>query len=61
LANGEILLADFEHGVGRGVLTLGPFVGLRGIAWTPDDTRLIYGLIQHESRILLFDGPGLED
>ena len=58
LANGEILLADFQHGVGRSLRTLGPFVGLRGIAWTPDDTRIVYGLIQHESRILLFEGLG---
>jgi Tol biopolymer transport system component len=61
LANGEILLADFQHGVGRSLRTLGPFVGLRGIAWTPDDTRIVYGLIQHESRILLFEGLELEN
>jgi Tol biopolymer transport system component len=56
LANGEILLADFQRGVGRSLRTLGPFVGLRGIAWTPDDGHLVYGLIQHESRIMLFEG-----
>jgi Tol biopolymer transport system component len=60
-ANGEILLADFGRGQGRRVLTLGPFVGLRGIAWTADDARLVYGLVQHESRILLFEGLGLLD
>jgi len=59
-ANGEILLADFERGKGRPVLMLGSFVGLRGIAWTPDDARLVYGLVQHESRILLFEGLGLD-
>jgi eukaryotic-like serine/threonine-protein kinase len=58
-SNGEILLADFEHGTGRRVVGLGPFVGLRGIAWTPDDARLVYGLVQHESRILLFEGLDL--
>jgi Tol biopolymer transport system component len=60
-ANGEVLLADFERGKGRSVVTLGPFVGLRGIAWTPDDARLVYGLVQHESRILLFEGLGRLD
>jgi Tol biopolymer transport system component len=59
-SNGEILLADFEHGTGRRVVGLGPFVGLRGLAWTPDDSRLVYGLVQHESRILLFEGLDLE-
>jgi eukaryotic-like serine/threonine-protein kinase len=60
LANGEILLADFAQGTGRRVLLLGPFVGVRGITWGPDDARLVYGLVQHESRILLFEGldPG---
>ena len=38
------------------VARLPPFTGLRGIAWTPDDARLVYGLVQHESRVLLFDG-----
>jgi len=61
LANGEILLADFDRGKGRPVVTLGPFVGVRGIAWTPDDARLVYGLVQHESRILLFEGLDLRD
>jgi Tol biopolymer transport system component len=59
LLNGEILLADFARGTGHRVLLLGPFVGLRGIAWTPDDARLVYGLVQHESRIMLFEGLGL--
>jgi Tol biopolymer transport system component len=59
-ANGEILLADFQKGAGRRVLGLGPFVGVRGIAWAPDDTRLVYGIVRHESRIMLFEGLGLE-
>ena len=42
------------------MIGLGPFVGLRGIAWTPDDSRLVYGLVKHESRIMLFEGLGLE-
>ena len=59
-ANGQILLADFQKGTSRAVIGLGPFVGLRGLAWTPDDSRLVYGLVKHESRIMLFEGLGLE-
>jgi Tol biopolymer transport system component len=58
-ASGDIVLADIERGTTRRVLKLGPFVGVRGIAWTPDDARLVYGLVQHESRIMLFEGLGL--
>ena len=49
---------DLESGQRRSVVRLPPFTGLRGVAWTPDDGRLVYGLVQHESRILLFDGLG---
>jgi Tol biopolymer transport system component len=58
-AKGEIVLADIERGTGRLLLQLGPFEGVRGIAWTPDDSRLVYGRVQHESRILLFEGLDL--
>ena len=51
----EIVVVDLESGQSRSVVRLPPFTGLRGIAWTPDDS-LVYGLVQHESRILLFDG-----
>ncbi len=53
-----IVVVDLESGVSRSVAELGPFTGLRGIAWSPDDSRLLYGLVQHESRVLLFDGLG---
>ena len=49
---------DLASGQQRRVARLPPFTGLRGIAWTPDDARLVYGLVQHESRILLFEGLG---
>ncbi len=55
-ANGQILLADFQKRTSRALISLGPFAGLRGIAWTPDDSRLVYGLVKHESRIMLFEG-----
>ncbi len=51
----EVVVVDLEGGHERSVFRLPPFTGLRGIAWTPDDSRLVYGLVQHESRILLFD------
>ena len=56
---GEILLADLQKGTGRSVLLLDPFMGVRGLAWTPDDARLVYGVVRHESRILLFEGLDL--
>jgi serine/threonine protein kinase len=43
----------------RDVARLPPFTTLQGIAWSADDRRLVYGLVQHESRILLFDGLDL--
>jgi Tol biopolymer transport system component len=52
------LVVDLESGQERRVVGLPPFTGLRGLAWTPDDERLVYGLVEHESRILLFDGLG---
>jgi len=54
----EIVVVDLESGQSRHVARLPPFTGLRGIAWTPDDRHLVYGLVQHESRVLLFDGLG---
>ncbi|HSD27329.1 MAG TPA: LpqB family beta-propeller domain-containing protein, partial [Vicinamibacteria bacterium] len=51
-----IVVVDLDSGRERSVVRLGPFTGLRGIAWSPDDKRLLYGLVQHQSRILLFDG-----
>ena len=54
----EIVVVDLESGQSRSVARLPPFTGLRGIAWTPDDRHLVYGLVQHESRVLLFDGLG---
>jgi Tol biopolymer transport system component len=53
-----VVVVDLESGQRRNVVRLPPFTGLRGIAWTPDDGRLVYGLVQHESRILLLDGLG---
>ncbi len=55
-AAGEIVVADPEAGTARRMLQFGPFVGVRGIAWTPDDARLVYGLVQHDSRIMLLEG-----
>jgi Tol biopolymer transport system component len=52
----EVVVVDLESGQKRSVARLPPFTGLRGIAWTPDDARLVYGLVQHQSRVLLFDG-----
>ena len=49
---------DLENGHKRSVARLPPFTGLHGVAWTPDDGSLVYGLLQHESRILLFEGLG---
>jgi Tol biopolymer transport system component len=54
----EIVVVDLERGHQRSVVRLPPFTGLRGIAWSPDDGRLVYGLVQYESRVLLFDGLG---
>jgi Tol biopolymer transport system component len=54
----EIVLVDLVNGQKRTVVRGGPFTALRGLAWTPDDGRIVYGLVQHESRILLFDGLG---
>jgi len=59
IVKGEILLADLQKGTGRSVLLLDPFMGVRGLAWTPDDARLVYGVVRHESRILLFEGLDL--
>ena len=56
LGDAGILVVDLERGSSRVVAGLGPFTGLRGIAWSPDDGGLVYGLVQYESRILLFDG-----
>jgi Tol biopolymer transport system component len=55
---GSIVVLDLQSGLRRTVALLGPASGLRGIAWSADDKRLVYGLVQHESRILLFDGLG---
>jgi hypothetical protein len=55
-AEASIDVVDLEAGATREVLRLPPFTGLRGIAWSADDRRLVYGLVQHESRILLLDG-----
>ncbi len=51
-----IVVLDLDRGASRVVAGLGPFTGLRGVAWSADDARLVYGLVQHESRVLLFDG-----
>jgi Tol biopolymer transport system component len=55
---GSLFVFDLDSGRQRRVTGLGPFSGVRGIAWSTDDKRLIYGLALHESRILLFDGLG---
>jgi Tol biopolymer transport system component len=52
----RIAVVELHGGSSRVVAGLGPFTGLRGIAWSPGDSRLVYGLVQHESRILLFEG-----
>jgi Tol biopolymer transport system component len=52
----EVVVVDLESGLKRSLARLPPFTGLRGVAWTADDTRLVYGLVEHESRVLLFDG-----
>jgi Tol biopolymer transport system component len=54
----EIVLIDVERGEKRSVLRLGPFSEVTGVAWSADDAHLVYGLVQRESRILLFDGLG---
>jgi eukaryotic-like serine/threonine-protein kinase len=51
-----IVVLDLDSGANRVVAGLGPFTGLRGIAWSAGDAQLVYGLVQHESRVLLFDG-----
>ncbi len=58
LGDAKIVVVDLERGSSRVLAELGPLNWLRGIAWSADDTRLVYGLTQHESRILLFDGLG---
>jgi len=55
-AEASIELVDLGSGAAREVARLPPFTGLRGIAWSAADRRLIYGFVQYESRILLFDG-----
>jgi serine/threonine protein kinase/Tol biopolymer transport system component len=57
-ADTEIVVVDLESGGKRSVVRLPPFTGIRGVGWSPDDERLVYGLVQYESRILLFDGLG---
>jgi Tol biopolymer transport system component len=52
----SVAVFDLDRGATRKVAALGPFTAVRGVAWSADDRRLIYGLVQHESRILLFDG-----
>jgi Tol biopolymer transport system component len=54
----EVVVVDLGSGQKRSLARLPPFTGLRGVAWTADDGRVVYGLVQHESRILLFDGLG---
>jgi Tol biopolymer transport system component len=54
----EIAIVDLESGQRRSVVRLPPFTGVRGVAWSPDDGHLVYGLVQHESRVLLFEGLG---
>jgi len=54
--DGEIVVVDLESGQKHSVARLPPFMGLRGVGWSPDDARLVYGLVQHQSRVLLFDG-----
>jgi Tol biopolymer transport system component len=54
----RIGVVDLDRGSIGIVARLGPFTGLRGIAWSADDARLVYGLVQHQSRVLLFDGIG---
>jgi hypothetical protein len=51
-----VVVVDLESGQKRSVARLPPFTGLRGLGWTSDDGGLVYGLVQHESRILLFEG-----
>jgi Tol biopolymer transport system component len=53
-----IVFVDLDSGRESSVVRLPPFTGLRGIAWTRDDAGIVYGLVQHESRVLLFDGLG---
>ena len=52
---------DLESDVKPSVVRLPQFTGIRGVAWSPDDEQHIYGLVEHESRILLFDGLGRND
>jgi len=52
----SLSFVELASGARREVARLPQFTGVRGIAWSADDRRLIYGLVQHESRILLFDG-----
>ena len=47
---------DLDRGATRRIAALGPFTSVRGVAWSADDRQLVYGLVQHESRILLFEG-----
>jgi Tol biopolymer transport system component len=54
----QILLVALASGDRKTVLQGGPFTALHGLAWTPDDRGLVFGLVQHESRVLLFDGLG---
>jgi eukaryotic-like serine/threonine-protein kinase len=54
----EVVVVDLGSGQKRSLARLPPFTGLRGVAWTADDGRVVYGLVQHESRILLFEGLG---
>jgi serine/threonine protein kinase len=54
----EIVLVDLERGEKRSVLRLGPFSEVTGVAWSAGDAHVVYGLVQRESRILLFDGLG---
>jgi Tol biopolymer transport system component len=55
----EIVLVDLPGGQARRVLRAGPFTMLRGLAWAPDDAQLVYGVVQHQSRVLLIEGLGL--
>jgi eukaryotic-like serine/threonine-protein kinase len=57
-ADPEVEIVDLESGQKASVARLPTFTGLHGVAWTPDDARLVYGLVQYQSRVLLFEGLG---
>jgi serine/threonine protein kinase/WD40 repeat protein len=57
-AEAQIIAVDLGTGQAKILLRAGPFNALRGLAFMPEDARLLYGLLEHQSRVLLFDGLG---